>query len=55
MECAITFIPGGCSSMVCIGTRGRAAETLKVDPFIYQILPKNEIHFYTRGKNFKQN
>ena len=41
--------------MVCIGTRGRAAETLKVDPFLYQILPKNEIHFYTRAKNFKQN
>ena len=41
--------------MVCIGTRGRAAETLKVDTFLYQILPKNEIHFYTRAKNFKQN
>ena len=34
---------------------GRAAETWKVDPFLYQILPENETHFYTRTKHFKQN
>ena len=28
---------------------------LKVDPFLYQILLKNETHFYTRATNFKQN
>ena len=27
----------------------------KVDPFLYQILPKNETHFYTKATNFKQN
>ena len=26
-----------------------------IDPFLYQILPKNETHFYTRATNFKQN
>ena len=30
-------------------------ETWKVDPFLYQILMKNETRFYTRTTNFKQN
>ena len=34
---------------------GRAAETWKVDPFLYQILPENETHFYTRATNVNQN
>ena len=33
----------GYSSMIGYG---RAADTWKVDPFLYQILPKNETHFY---------
>ena len=32
-----------------------AVKTWKVDPFLYQILPKNETHFYTRAINFMQN
>ena len=35
--------PRGYSSMIGYG---RAANTWKVDPFLYQILPKNETHFY---------
>ena len=35
--------PRGYSSMIGYG---RAADTWKVDPFLYQILPKNETHFY---------
>ena len=31
-----------------------AAGAWKVDPFLYQILTKNEIHFYTNATNFKQ-
>ena len=47
------YRPGGSySSMIWVE---RAAETWKVDPFLYQILPKNETHFYTRVTNFKQN
>ena len=46
-------MPGG-ATQVWFGW-GRAAETWKVDPFLYQILPKNETHFCTRATNFKQN
>ena len=44
--------PGG-ATQVWFGW-GRTSETWKVDPFLYQILPKNETHFYTRATNFKQ-
>ena len=37
------------------GATQRAAETWKVDPFLYKILPENETHFDTRDTNFKQN
>ena len=45
--------PGG-ATRVWFGW-GRAAETWKVDPFLYQILTKNETHFFTRATNLKQN
>ena len=44
--------PGGYSSMIWLGT---CRWDLKSDPFLYQILPKNETHFYTKATNFKQN
>ena len=46
------YIPG--ATQVWFGY-GRSAETWKVDPFLYQILQKNDNHFYTRATNFKQN
>ena len=39
----------------CESTPSHPAETCKVDPFLYQILLKNETHFYTRATNFMQN
>ena len=45
--------PGGGLLKYDLGS-GRATETLKVDPFLYQILPKNETHFYTRTANLSK-
>ena len=43
---------GGYSSMIWIGT---CRWDVKIRPILYQLLLKNETHFYTRAKNFKQN
>ena len=47
----LVFCRGGYSSMIWVGT---CRWDLKSRPILYQILPKNETHFYTRATNFKQ-
>ena len=42
---------GGGATQVWFGW-GRASETWKVDPFLYQILPKNETHFLYQSHKF---
>ena len=44
--------PGGYSRMILVGT---CRWDLKSRPILYQILQKNETHFYTRATNSKQN
>ena len=48
------YLPGGYSSMIWVGM---CRWDLKSRPilFLYQILSKNETHFYTRATNSKQN
>ena len=43
---------GAYSSMIWVGG---VLQSWKVDPFLYQIFPKDETHFYTKATNFKQN
>ena len=40
------FKPGGGLRKYNLG-RDVPAQTWKIDPFLYQMLPKNETHFYT--------
>ena len=54
-HCWLSLKPGGGGvNQVWFGW-GRATETWKVDPFLYQILLKNETHINTRATNLTQN